>query len=78
MKSINPYTTEVIREYPEHTPSEVNNIINDVHKEWLQWRETSLETRAKLFRTAASLLFKKKKPMPASSQKRWARSSGNL
>ena len=60
MKSINPYTTEVIREYPEHTPSEVNNIINDVHKEWLQWRETSLETRAKLFRTAASLLFKKK------------------
>ncbi len=65
MKSINPYTTEVIREYPEHTPSEVNNIINDVHAEWLGWRETSFENRAKLFRNVHPSCLRKKKPMPA-------------
>jgi succinate-semialdehyde dehydrogenase/glutarate-semialdehyde dehydrogenase len=56
MKSINPYTREVIKEYPEHSAAEVNKIIDDVHDEWLRWRETPLPYRAGLFRNAASLL----------------------
>ena len=60
MKSINPATNELIREYPEHTSSEARDIIEDVQKEWLTWKETSFEFRAGLFRNAARLLRERK------------------
>ena len=60
MKSINPTTNEVIREYPEHSSSEVNDIIEDVHMEWLTWKETSFEHRSGLFRNAAHILRERK------------------
>jgi len=60
MKSINPTTDQVIREYPEHSPSEVKSILEDVHKEWLTWKETSFEHRSGLFRNAALILREKK------------------
>jgi succinate-semialdehyde dehydrogenase / glutarate-semialdehyde dehydrogenase len=60
MKSINPTTNEVIREYPEHSSSEVKTIIEDVHKEWLTWKETSFEHRSGLFRNAARILRERK------------------
>lgn len=60
MKSINPTTNVVIREYREHTPEEVDRIIDLVHEEWLTWRETTFEYRAGLFRNVASVLRKDK------------------
>jgi succinate-semialdehyde dehydrogenase / glutarate-semialdehyde dehydrogenase len=60
MKSINPATNELIREYPEHTKQEVKQIIEAVHTEWLSWRETSIDYRAGLFRNAAAILRKNK------------------
>jgi len=60
MKSINPATEQVIREYTEHTSSEVKKIIEDVHYEWLTWKETSMEHRSLLFRNAASILLERK------------------
>ena len=56
MKSINPTTNEVIREYREHTSDEVDVIVDSVHKEWKSWRETTFEYRARLFRNAAKIL----------------------
>ena len=60
MKSINPANNEVIREYPGHSASEVETIIDDVHTEWLAWKETSFEHRAGLFRNAARILREQK------------------
>jgi succinate-semialdehyde dehydrogenase/glutarate-semialdehyde dehydrogenase len=60
MKSINPTTNEVIREYPEHSSSEVKTIIEDVHIEWLTWKETSFEHRSGLLRNAARILRERK------------------
>jgi succinate-semialdehyde dehydrogenase/glutarate-semialdehyde dehydrogenase len=60
MKSINPATEQVIREYTEHTSSEVKKIIEAVHSEWLTWKETSMEHRSLLFRNAASILLERK------------------
>lgn len=60
MNSINPVTGEVLKEYPEHTLSEVGEIIEKVQKEWVLWKETSFEYRAGLFRKAAEILRTKK------------------
>jgi succinate-semialdehyde dehydrogenase/glutarate-semialdehyde dehydrogenase len=60
MKSINPTTNKVIKEYPEHSSSEVKKIIEDVHNEWLTWKETSFEHRSGLFRIAARVLRERK------------------
>lgn len=60
MKSINPATNDLIKEYQEHSDSEVNNIIEKVHEEWLAWKDTTFEYRAGLFRNLAGLLRKNK------------------
>ena len=56
MKSINPATEEVRKEYPEHNPSEVNEILEKVHNDWSSWKETSFKYRAELFIKAANIL----------------------
>ena len=60
MKSLNPSTNEVICEYPDHTADEAKNILEDVHKEWLNWRDASIEYRSELFRHASIILRKRK------------------
>jgi succinate-semialdehyde dehydrogenase/glutarate-semialdehyde dehydrogenase len=60
MKSINPTTNQVIREYPEHSSSEVKTIIEEVHNEWLTWKETPFEHRSGLFRNVARILRERK------------------
>jgi succinate-semialdehyde dehydrogenase/glutarate-semialdehyde dehydrogenase len=60
MKSINPTTNQVIREYPEHSSSEVKTIIEEVHNKWLTWKETPFEHRSGLFRNVARILRERK------------------
>jgi len=45
MRSINPFTNESGQTYQDHTETEVKQIINDVAKAWLTWKETSSDAR---------------------------------
>ena len=61
MKSINPVNNEMIREYPEHSPEEVDTIIGSVAQAYELWKESSFEYRAELFKSCARLLRGKKR-----------------
>lgn len=58
MKAINPATDKLIKDYEEHSPVDVKNIISDVYDEYLIWKRTSFEHRAKLMHKAADILRK--------------------
>jgi succinate-semialdehyde dehydrogenase / glutarate-semialdehyde dehydrogenase len=56
MKSINPFNNKLIKEYKEHSVSDVDSIIKDVHKEWKTWKNTSFDERSKLMKNAGEIL----------------------
>jgi len=58
MKAINPATNELIKDYKEHSHSEVDSIIESSHNEYKKWRETSYADRRKLMLKAAAVLRK--------------------
>jgi succinate-semialdehyde dehydrogenase / glutarate-semialdehyde dehydrogenase len=60
MKSVNPATGEIIAEFKEHSPKDVEKIINQVHNRFLSWKETSFKERAKLMNQVAKVLRKNK------------------
>jgi succinate-semialdehyde dehydrogenase/glutarate-semialdehyde dehydrogenase len=49
MKSINPFTNTLIKEYREHTAEEAAQIVEKTHSAWLSWKHTSFTHRASLF-----------------------------
>lgn len=60
MKSINPATEELIKEYREHTPQQVSGIIESAQKDFIRWSETSFAERRKRMNAAAAVLRNKK------------------
>ncbi len=60
MKSINPATNEVIKEYTEYTPTEVQNIIQAVETDWRIWKTFSFADRARLMKNVAQILKKER------------------
>jgi succinate-semialdehyde dehydrogenase/glutarate-semialdehyde dehydrogenase len=54
--TMNPATGELIKEYKEMTPAEVEDIINSVHATFLDWRQTEFAERAKCMKNAAQVL----------------------
>jgi len=60
LQSINPATGELIRTYPEMTLEEVDNILQEVQREFLAWRTVPFSERAKYMHRAAELLRTKK------------------
>jgi succinate-semialdehyde dehydrogenase / glutarate-semialdehyde dehydrogenase len=60
MKSINPATGELIRDYREHDPAEVSEIIDKTYREWLKWKDTTFEYRRTLLLNVARILKEKK------------------
>ncbi len=58
MKAINPATDELIKEYKEHTDTEVKAIVEAAHKRFLEWRDVSFAQRSKLMHKAAEVLRK--------------------
>jgi len=58
--SINPYTNEVIKSYQEHSVSDINQIIGEVHQSFLKWRTLSIEKRAVPMNKMAENLIKNK------------------
>jgi succinate-semialdehyde dehydrogenase/glutarate-semialdehyde dehydrogenase len=60
LESINPTTGEKIKSYPEMSPHEVEEILNQVQKSFLEWRKTSFEERSRLMNQAHDFLLKNK------------------
>jgi succinate-semialdehyde dehydrogenase / glutarate-semialdehyde dehydrogenase len=56
MRSINPTTGEIIREYREYSGKEVEQIIRDVHSAWGSWKDTAFGSRTVLMKNAAGIL----------------------
>lgn len=56
MKAVNPATGEVIKDYSEHNPEQIDQILGDVDKTWLEWRESDFGKRRELMNKAASVL----------------------
>jgi succinate-semialdehyde dehydrogenase/glutarate-semialdehyde dehydrogenase len=56
MKAVNPATGEVIREYQESSPAEVEEQIGRTHEAFLSWRETSFGYRSELVAKAGGIL----------------------
>ncbi|MBU8933249.1 MAG: NAD-dependent succinate-semialdehyde dehydrogenase [candidate division Zixibacteria bacterium] len=55
MKAINPATGELIKEYQEHSPEEIKQIISDTDEDFHTWRETSFSHRSQLMHLAAEV-----------------------
>lgn len=56
MQVINPATGEMVREYDETTPEQVDQFLESTHETFLEWRRTDFAHRAGLMRTAAEIL----------------------
>ncbi|MGQ8335718.1 NAD-dependent succinate-semialdehyde dehydrogenase [Sunxiuqinia sp. A32] len=48
MKSVNPYTNKLNKEYTNHQKNEINNILNEVDLAFHDWKKTPFETRKQL------------------------------
>ncbi len=46
MRSVNPFTNRPVKEYQNHTESDVNQIVSSVAQAWSSWRKTSFPERA--------------------------------
>ncbi|MBN2227451.1 MAG: NAD-dependent succinate-semialdehyde dehydrogenase [candidate division Zixibacteria bacterium] len=60
LKVINPATNEIVKEYDEHTPEEVADIIGKVQDAFIRWRQTDFTHRKSLMHKAAEVLRKNK------------------
>ncbi len=54
--TINPYTGETIKTFPDATDAEVQQAIADAHNAFLSWKTTSYAERASILQKAADLL----------------------
>ncbi|MCH4248495.1 MAG: NAD-dependent succinate-semialdehyde dehydrogenase [Acinetobacter populi] len=54
--SVNPYTGETLKTFPNATEQEVKQAIDAAYETFLQWRETSFAERAAILNKAASIL----------------------
>ena len=54
--SINPYTSELVKSYPDATDAEVAVAIDQAHAAFLTWKRTGFAARATVMRAAADLL----------------------
>ena len=55
LKSVNPFTGELLKTYEEMTPADVDAAIGEANSAYREWRETSYEHRAQILRRAADL-----------------------
>jgi succinate-semialdehyde dehydrogenase/glutarate-semialdehyde dehydrogenase len=54
--STNPATGEVLKDYPGHTPEEIESALAESAIAFVQWRDTAIKERADLMNRAADLL----------------------
>jgi succinate-semialdehyde dehydrogenase/glutarate-semialdehyde dehydrogenase len=65
IQSINPANGKVIKSYKEDTAERVTRKIEQTHKAWLKWRETSFEERAAMLKKLANNLRGRKDELAA-------------
>jgi len=58
--TINPYTGEIIKVFPDATDAEVASAIETAHATFLQWKKTPFAERSAVMRKAAGLLRERK------------------
>lgn len=63
LKSINPYNGELLKEYAEMTPEEVEIAIARADEAYRAWRETSFDERAKILRRAAEIMRERREEL---------------
>jgi succinate-semialdehyde dehydrogenase/glutarate-semialdehyde dehydrogenase len=63
LRSINPATGELIREYDEMTRDQVQHIVEQSHQAYLSWRAVPIRERAATMKQAASVLEEGEKLM---------------
>lgn len=54
--TINPYTNELVKKFPDATDADVKQALADADKEFNHWRTVSFKERAKVMQKAADLL----------------------
>src|SRR4051812_40555970 len=60
MKSLNPFTEEVFAEYPDHTPQQVEQLLERAEAGFSQWKNFSFDQRGELLRRVGELLVEQK------------------
>lgn len=63
MKSSNPATGAMLKEYPTMTDDEVQQILEEVHNTFTQWRTQKLHDRKMLMQKASDLLLERKEEL---------------
>ena len=63
LKSINPYNGKTIKSYKEHSAKKINSKIEQTHKAWTLWKETSFDGRSSLMKNLAEVLRSKKEEL---------------
>jgi succinate-semialdehyde dehydrogenase / glutarate-semialdehyde dehydrogenase len=58
--SINPATGDILKQYPVHTPEQVDDIITRTHQAFLKWRQVPVEKRAAWLIRVSETLIKNK------------------
>ena len=61
IQTINPATGKLVKSFEEQSSEGINRIINDVHNEYLSWRDIEISERSKLMFNAAKLLRENKR-----------------
>lgn len=56
LKSINPFSNELIKEHKEHNEQEIENILNQTHEAHFEWRKKSFPERTQVLKNVAQEL----------------------
>lgn len=60
LRSINPYTGELIENYKQNTDTEIDKKIKNLHKGYIKWKATDLTLRSKILNDIAYILEQNK------------------
>jgi succinate-semialdehyde dehydrogenase/glutarate-semialdehyde dehydrogenase len=63
IRSIDPWTGAVLKEFSAHSPQEVEIYLNLAEQTFSSWRELPIPEKARLMRRVAGLLLEKKEPL---------------
>ena len=63
IRTLNPTTGELIKEYPEMTPAELDVLIGRAHDAYKKWRKTPIAERGKIMKKVAEIMLQRKEEL---------------
>lgn len=60
IKTVNPTTGEILKQYPEHTSEEIETCLDELLQGWKKWKSLSFQERGKAFVAVGKKLLEKK------------------